>query len=106
MTTAKLIRGGVRLVILALVVGLVSAAARESVAGLPVTIDGEQVLVRRGADVCDALGGMTEMPEGRILAASDSRVLAESSGMSGTVLLNGKAAPLSAVLHEGDCIET
>lgn len=74
--------------------------------GVPVTVDGVAVSAQRGEIVGDVVKACTGPRTRRTVAVSSHAVLSEMPVRSATVLVNGVATPLTALLQAGDRICT
>ncbi len=74
--------------------------------GVPVTVDGVAVSAQRGAAVGDVVESCGGFRTSRTLAVTSHAVLSESPARPATVLVNGVATPLTAVVCAGDSIRT
>jgi peptidoglycan/xylan/chitin deacetylase (PgdA/CDA1 family) len=88
-------------VLVALAVGAHSAYAT-----VPVVIDGSRVTVPRGTEVRDLVREYSGAHAGDLLSAADLRVVAKGAGRPVTALVNGTAAPSSAIVERGDTVST
>lgn len=98
----------VRAAAIALGALLLAVVAHRAFIGFTVTVDGERVAVRRGAEVGQVLGTCdSSARQGHMLSASaDHHALVGAGGLPATVLLNGEVASRGEPLSSGDAIRT
>ena len=106
MSIRKRIARGARVVLVALLLGIVVPYTHQGFAAMGVTVDGAEISLPRGATVEDALAYCGGARNGRVRSAVDHDILAESASRPCSVFVNGQRAMLSASLHNGDEITT
>jgi peptidoglycan/xylan/chitin deacetylase (PgdA/CDA1 family) len=106
MDIRRRIARGARVVLVALLVGVVVPYAHQGFASVDVTVDGREINVPRGATVGDAIVRCGGAHNGRVWSAVSHRMLTESASRPVTAVVNGESVPLSTVVGSGDAITT
>ena len=97
---------GLTAFLLAAVVTTLAVAGHRAYATVPVTVDGQTVVVPRGTPIEVVVAQYSRATPGDLLSAADKRVVRRGAGEPVTALVNGGAAQSSAVLRTGDRVRT